>query len=120
MSASASTAVWCLIDRQRRVTSRRRTIDRAAKLKAVPVLEGKPEKTVSPDDQAALASAFDELPESEREALWMAVFGGLSHREIGLATESPIGTVKSRLRRGMTRLTEVLAGGSAEVKGGAS
>lgn len=54
------------------------------------------------------AEAFDQLPEEERRALWLALFRGMSQQEISTATDAPIGTVKSRLRRGMIRLTERL------------
>ena len=62
--------------------------------------------TTTKADQEALRAVFNELPEVEREALWMSMFAGLSHREIGEATEVPVGTVKSRLRRGLARMIQ--------------
>lgn len=106
-----------LIDRRRQVSARMRAHDRAAALEAPARLT--PAEPVA-EDRARIYEAFDGLPASEREALWMSVFCGLSHREIGHATQSPIGTVKSRLRRAMMRLTQVVAGAGVEVKGGAS
>lgn len=59
------------------------------------------------------AKALHRLPAEERDALWMAVRGGLTHTEIAAATDLPVGTVKSRLRRGVQRLRE-MAGVSAD------
>lgn len=108
-----------LIDRQREITTRRKHQRKAAALDHAPRLSDDI-RGVSTEDQVRLAVAFNGLPEAERDALWMSVYRGLSHREIGLATELPIGTVKSRLRRAMIRLTEILAKPSAGVKGEAS
>ena len=44
----------------------------------------------------------------ERDALWLFVNKGMSHREIAAATSSPIGTVKTRLRRAVMRLQSAL------------
>lgn len=108
-----------LIDRQREITTRKRHHRKAAALDRAPRLS-EDAGGVSTEDQIRLAAAFNGLPEAERDALWMSVYCGLSHREIGLATELPIGTVKSRLRRAMVRLSEILGKPAAGVKGGAS
>jgi len=51
-----------------------------------------------------LRACVDGLPEDERCAVWMWARGGLSHTQIAAATSSPVGTVKSRLRRAFGRL----------------
>jgi RNA polymerase sigma-70 factor (ECF subfamily) len=48
------------------------------------------------------------LPRLQREALELAFFKGLSHREIAAATDAPLGTVKTRLELGLQKLTHVL------------
>jgi RNA polymerase sigma-70 factor (ECF subfamily) len=48
------------------------------------------------------------LPRLQREALELAFFNGLSHREIAVATHAPLGTVKTRLELGLQKLTYVL------------
>lgn len=108
-----------LIDRQREITTRRRHHTRAVEHQHAPRLDEQPGGAAA-EDQVRLAVAFNELPEVERDALWLSVYKGLSHREIGLATELPIGTVKSRLRRAMIRLTEMLSKPAAGAKEGAS
>jgi len=94
-----------IIDRQRQVSARRRTLRGASEsLKQSPV--DLPESGVtSDDDRAVLAQVYSKLPENEREAIWLSVYGGLTHHEIGIATDSPVGTIKSRLRRAMIRMS---------------
>jgi RNA polymerase sigma-70 factor (ECF subfamily) len=48
------------------------------------------------------------LPRLQREALELAFFNGLSHREIAVATHAPLGTVKTRLELGLQKLTYML------------
>jgi RNA polymerase sigma-70 factor, ECF subfamily len=48
------------------------------------------------------------LPRFQREALELAFFKGLSHREIAAATHAPLGTVKTRLELGLQKLTHAL------------
>ena len=44
------------------------------------------------------------LPRLQREAIKLAFFDGLSHREIAAATHAPLGTVKTRLELGLRKL----------------
>jgi len=44
------------------------------------------------------------LPRLQREAVKLAFFEGLSHREIAAATNAPLGTVKTRLELGLRKL----------------
>jgi RNA polymerase sigma-70 factor, ECF subfamily len=46
------------------------------------------------------------LPQYQREAIELAFFNGLSHREIAAATDTPLGTVKTRLELGLQKLTQ--------------
>jgi RNA polymerase sigma-70 factor (ECF subfamily) len=48
------------------------------------------------------------LPDSQREVVELAYFGGLSYREVALAVGIPEGTAKSRLRLALARLESVL------------
>jgi RNA polymerase sigma-70 factor (ECF subfamily) len=48
------------------------------------------------------------LPQLQREALELAFFKGLSHREIAEETNAPLGTVKTRLELGLQKLTHTL------------
>lgn len=48
------------------------------------------------------------LPRQQREALELAFFAGMSHREIAAVTRAPLGTVKTRLELGLQKLTQSL------------
>ncbi|MBC7374434.1 MAG: hypothetical protein H7323_10645, partial [Frankiales bacterium] len=50
------------------------------------------------------------LPEVQREALTLAYFGGYTQREISGLTETPLGTVKTRMLAGMRRMKDSLDG----------
>jgi len=60
------------------------------------------------DEAARVARAMQALPDEERRALWLSVVHGLSHTQIAEATQTPVGTIKTRLRRGVVRLREML------------
>jgi len=45
------------------------------------------------------------LPEFQAQALKLSFFGGLSHREIAAKTQTPLGTVKTRLELGLRKLS---------------
>jgi RNA polymerase sigma-70 factor (ECF subfamily) len=59
---------------------------------------------------AEVRSALDDLPEGERKAIAMAYFGGLSYVEVARRLGEPEGTVKSRIRSGMRKLSSSLQG----------
>ncbi len=55
-------------------------------------------------------AALKTLPAVQAEALTLAYFGGYTQREIAGLTETPLGTVKTRMLAGMRRLRETLDG----------
>lgn len=55
-------------------------------------------------DAQALTSALGRIPEAQREVLVLAYFGGYSQRELAALMGTPLGTVKTRMRDGLTRL----------------
>jgi RNA polymerase sigma-70 factor (ECF subfamily) len=55
-----------------------------------------------------LARALEALPEMHRKALLLMYVYGLTHAEIAATLESPLGTVKSWVRRGAAALKEAV------------
>ena len=59
--------------------------------------------------EASLAKeAIGQLEEKERDVLSQAIFLGLSHSEIAGRTGLPLGTVKTYVRRGLSRVRDAL------------
>lgn len=61
-------------------------------------------------DRGALAAALARLPDEQREAVELAYFGGLTYREVAVRTGVAAGTASGRLRLGLSKLRESLAG----------
>lgn len=55
-------------------------------------------------DGEKVVAALGGLPEAQREALVLAYFGGYSQNEISVLIGAPLGTIKTRMRDGLTRL----------------
>ena len=53
---------------------------------------------------ARVATLLTQLPQVQREALTLAYFGGYSQSEVAAITGAPLGTVKSRMRDGLSQL----------------
>ena len=53
--------------------------------------------------------ALDTLSDGERHAIELAYFGGHTYREVARILDQPEGTIKSRIRTGLTRLRTQLA-----------
>ena len=56
------------------------------------------------ESRAAVREALHELPPSQREAIVMAYWGGMTADEISRRIGVPLGTAKSRIRLGLTKL----------------
>ena len=63
---------------------------------------------------SAVRAAIAALAEEQREAVRLAFYDGLSHAEIAAMLDTPLGTVKSRIRLAMARLRAALGDGFAE------
>jgi RNA polymerase sigma-70 factor (ECF subfamily) len=56
----------------------------------------------------AVRSALDTLPAEQCQVIELAYFGGFTHTEIASMLETPVGTVKGRMRLGLEKLRNAL------------
>jgi len=116
-----SVASWLLamvhhkaVDAVRREESHRR---RQARAEDDLVLSA-PTQTTNVEDTAwerivaeRVRTALHGLPAPQREALTLAYYGGYTQREVAALTDTPLGTVKTRMLAGMRRLKDTLGTG---------
>lgn len=103
---------------------RRRAIDRVRAVQAqrdrdwsqgvgqlATVGEPAEDTAVARDEALRTVTALRELGEPHASTIALAYFQDMSHAQISQELEVPLGTVKSRIRDGMTRLRTMLEGG---------
>lgn len=69
---------------------------------------GPGEAAVASESRELVRRAVSELDDAQREAVELAFFDGLTHREIAQRLDTPLGTIKSRVRLGLVRLRDSL------------
>ena len=73
---------------------------------AVPAVAQVPEAALLRDAEHRLArAAVRRLPDEQRQAIGLAYWGGLSAQELATVEGIPLGTAKSRVRLGLSRLS---------------
>jgi RNA polymerase sigma-70 factor (ECF subfamily) len=66
------------------------------------------------DEARELRDALATLPDEQSRVIELAYFGGFSHSEIASMLDTPIGTVKGRMRLGLQKMRGELGGMTAE------
>ena len=96
--------------------ARNAIVDRARARTDVPAeIPEEPSREAGPLDRAEqgwvawrVHRALEELPEREREVIALAYWSGLSQSEVAEFLAIPLGTVKTRTRAALTRLSTIL------------
>ncbi len=65
-------------------------------------------------DRVRVQEALTHLPDTQRESIELAYYGGFSQSELAERLGLPLGTIKSRMFAGLARLRELLDDGTAE------
>lgn len=66
------------------------------------------ESRADQETKAAVGKALCDLPPAQQQAIEMAYYDGMSHSEIAARLNQPLGTVKTRIKLGMSKLREAL------------
>ena len=110
-----SVAIWILtITRNLALDTRRRKGAQPANPRA-PIFGVQPAHGSIPEDAASVTdetirvrTALSRLPSEQRRALLLAAFYGYTAREISQCEAIPLGTAKTRVRRGLTNVRSLL------------
>jgi len=64
------------------------------------------------DEAQAVRTAMDTLPGEQCQVIELAYFGGFTHTEIAGMLETPVGTIKGRMRLGLKKMRDQLSDGA--------
>ncbi|MGO3146404.1 MAG: sigma-70 family RNA polymerase sigma factor [Leucobacter sp.] len=106
---------WLLTIAHRRAVDRVRSVQSARRRDLTAGAKEYASQPQAVDDEVELLVDGSEavrelaaLPETQRQAIVLAYFGGYSQSEIAVLIGAPLGTVKTRIRDGLTKLKSVL------------
>jgi RNA polymerase sigma-70 factor (ECF subfamily) len=113
----ASTWILTLVHRRAVDAVRREQRRRADSLERAPEpsVEGVEEDAWLRLQRERVQEALRRLPDAQREALELAYYGGLSQSELAERLGQPLGTIKSRMFTGLSRMRELLGEPGGEV-----
>jgi RNA polymerase sigma-70 factor, ECF subfamily len=114
--AKGSASAWAL------TIARRRAIDRVRRTVATVALEQRTAAPAALPDQAhefvvdtldreRLLCCLDQLSDLQREAITLAFYGGHTYSQVASILDTPLGTVKARIRDAMIKLRDCMLSG---------
>jgi RNA polymerase sigma factor (sigma-70 family) len=109
--SKASTWILTLVHRRAVDLVRREERRRFEPLEAAPEPSGDATDEIAwlGLERARVREALRQLPDQQREALGLAYFDGYTQTELAERLGEPLGTIKSRMFNGLTRLREILS-----------
>lgn len=96
------------IDRLRQIGARDRLANSVAEIAPEQASDAASD-TLHAEQREIVQQALAQLPEEQRRTLLLSYYEGLTQSEIAEKLETPLGTVKTRMRTGMLKLRELLA-----------
>jgi RNA polymerase sigma-70 factor (ECF subfamily) len=108
---------WLFMMARSRVLDRLRSLQRLTKtatasvqaeIQSVKVSVDPVEAVFISERRSQVICALKQLPKEQREVIELAYYQGLSHREIAAQTGLSLGTVKTRIRLGLSKLQSSL------------
>jgi len=97
------------IDRLRTLAARERVAEAGAKEVSEEISDAATDAFKS-EQRGLVTRALSQPPDEQKRPLMLAYFDGLTQSEIATRLGAPLGTVKTRMRTGLTNLRELLAG----------
>ena len=67
------------------------------------------------EEAATVRAALGHLPSEQSQVIELAYFGGFTHTEIADMLETPVGTVKGRMRLGLEKMRHALGAGQVSL-----
>ena len=98
------------IDRLRFEQRKKRVGNPEDSTPAEPTVRGPQEALAAKEQRQILGNALQALTPDERQAIETAFFSELTYSEVAARLNQPLGTVKTRIRSGLRKLRDALAG----------
>ena len=102
------------IDHIRRSTRlRERTVDDEGAAARLPAGDDTVGSALAGIERRETSALLERLPDEQRQVVTLAFYSGFSHSEIAELTDTPLGTIKSRMRRALGTLRDHLEEGAS-------